>query len=158
MLLLLYVSKQIFSKLYIQVNNSRILRIKSVEFLNYVLNEHKHVKGDYQIWNSVLSAFKSLLQILMKVIEKNLWHSYISIFGIYIDSKQSRLELRYAALKNLEILTKVLEINFMAGGVLRWRKTTCMVWAPKLDWILAKKSTINGFLLFAFIWFITFNK
>ena len=55
----------------------------------------------------------------MKVIEKNLWHSYISIFGIYIDSKQSRLELRYAALKNLEILTKVLEINFMAGGVLR---------------------------------------
>ena len=111
-----YVCKQIFSKLYTQVNNSRILRIKSVEFLGYFLHEHKHVKRGFQIWNSVLSAFKRLLQILVIVIEKNLWHSYISIFGIYSDSKPSRLELSYVAMKNLKILTKVLEINFMAGG------------------------------------------
>ena len=52
----------------------------------------------------------------LKVIEKKLWHSYISILGIYNDSKRSRLELSYVALKNLEVLTKVLEINFMAGG------------------------------------------
>ena len=87
-----------------------------MEFLGYFLHEHKHVKGDFQIWNSVLSAFKSLLEILVKVVEKNLWHSYISIFGIYNDSKRSRLELRYIAMKNLEILTKILGINFMAGG------------------------------------------
>ena len=79
-----------------------------MEFLGYLLHEYKHF--------SLLSAFKSFLQILVKVIEKNLWHSYISIFGIYNDSKQSHLELSYVALKNLEILTKVLEINFMAGG------------------------------------------
>ena len=74
---------QIFSKLYIQVNNSRIPSIKNVEFLEYFLHEKKHVKGDFQIWNSVLSAFKSLLQILMKVTEKSLWRSYNSIVGIY---------------------------------------------------------------------------
>ena len=52
----------------------------------------------------------------MKVTEKSLWRSYNSIVGIYNDSKRRRLELSYAALKNLEVLTKVIEINFMAAG------------------------------------------
>ena len=89
------------------------------------------------------------MQILVKVIEKNLWHSYISIFGIYNDSKPSRLELSYVALENLEILTKVLEINFMAGEFSD--EVRRHVWYECPNWILAKKSTVNGFLLFAII-------
>ena len=72
----------------------------------------------YMNTNMLREIFKSEIVYFqpLKVIEKNLWHSYISILGIYNDSKRSRLELSYVALKNLEILTKVLEINFMAGG------------------------------------------
>ena len=72
----------------------------------------------YMNTNMLREIFKSEIVYFqpLKVIDKNLWHSYISILGIYNDSKRSRLELSYVALKNLEILTKVLEINFMAGG------------------------------------------
>ena len=67
--------------------------------------------------NILRETFKSEIVYFqpLKVVDKNLWHSYISVLGIYNDSKPSRLELSYVALKNLEVLNKVLEINFMAA-------------------------------------------
>ena len=50
----------------------------------YFLHEHKHVRR-FQICNSVTSAFKSFSQILVKVLGKILWNSYI--FRSYNDSK-----------------------------------------------------------------------
>ena len=71
----------------------------------------------YTNTNMLREIFKSEIVHFqpLKVIEKNLWHSFISILGIYIYSKRIRLELSYVALKNLGILTEVLEIIFMAG-------------------------------------------
>ena len=139
----LYVSKQIFSKLYLQVNHSRILRIRVYNFWGIFYMNTNMLR---EICKSEIVYFQPL-----KVIEKNLWRSYISILGIYNDSKWSRLELSYFALKNLEILTKVLEINFMAGG----SQMKCDVMYG--FWQKSLQSVVVCYLLSSDV-YITFNK